>query len=214
MTIPILAGFFIKGLQGKVQPNWPLVGWLAGLIPLAYFLVHRYASLTVNQKRLVNAGLIIPAVGTLFLHLPFVTLNIPWPEGANPLKKLTGWKQIGAEVSRLVEETDKPLFILADYYMIASELAFYTAGRPTTYCINLGRRMDQYDIWPGFQNRIGENAIYVRTGEMPDDLATAFERIEKHPIHAHDRFGRVIKTLYAYQCYNFRGWTPRPVTHY
>jgi undecaprenyl-diphosphatase len=214
MTVPILAGFVLKSLTGKVQPNWPLIGWLAGVVPLAWFLVHRYASLTEGQKRLVSAGLIIPAIGTLFLHLPFVTLNIPWPEKANPLKKLTGWEQIGEQVSALVEETEKPLFIFSDYYMIASELAFYADGQPRTYCINFGRRMNQYDLWPGFYDRIGENAIYVEKGEMPGELVDAFARVEKHPLHAHDRFGRVIKTLYAYQCFDFRGWEPRPISKY
>ena len=40
-------------------------------------------------------------------------------------------------------------------------MAFYVKGNPFTYCINLGRRMNQYDLWPGFENFIGYNAIFV-----------------------------------------------------
>ena len=215
LTIPILAGFLIKSAQGRVNANWPLIAWLAAIPPLAGFLVHRYRDLTINQKRWVSAGLIIPAVGTLFLHLPFVLLNIPWPQGANPLDKLIGWRQLGNEVTRLTKEADGPLFILSDYYMTASELAFYVEGHPTTYCANLGRRMNQYDIWPGFDHLRGYNAIFVTTkSRTHPDLAAAFERLEVHPLDIHDRFGHVVKTFIIYRCYDFKGMPQKAPTHY
>jgi undecaprenyl-diphosphatase len=215
LTVPILAGFLIKSLQGRVNANWPLIAWLAAIPPMAAFLVHHYHALTINQKRWVTAGLIIPAVGTLFLHLPFILLNAPWPQGANPLDKLIGWRQLGNEVTQLAKEQDGPLFIFSDYYMTASELAFYVEGHPTTYCANLGRRMNQYDIWPGFDDLRGYDAIFV-TGKLRTypDLTAAFERLEPHPIDIHDRFGHVIKTFTIYRCYNFKGMPHKAPTHY
>lgn len=214
VTIPILAGFLCKSVQGDIGPNWPLGAWLAGLIPLAHFLLYRYRSLSVNKKLLVNVGLIIPAIGTLFVHLPFVTLNLPWPQDANPFKKLIGWKQLGSEVTQRARSMDKPLFIFADDYMITSELAFYVDGRPTTYCVNLGRRMNQYDIWPGFDDLRGYNAIFVTKDHMREPLVPAFDRVQAHPINIHDHFGRTTKTLVVYECYDFKGWVPEPPTHY
>jgi len=214
LTIPILIGFLFKSLQGKVQPNWPLAAWLAGLVPLADFLVHHYRPLSVNQKRLVSAGLIIPAVGTLFLHLPFLTLNLPWPGHSHPLSKLLGWRQLGAEITQIANSMDKPFFIFSDHYMTASELAFYVAGHPPTYCINLGRRLNQYDIWPGLDHLKGQEAIYVAGYDMPPDLASAFDRVEAQPITIHTKSGRPIKTFVAYRCSGFKGWTPKSPTHY
>ena len=208
VTIPILTGFLLKSTQGRIQPNWPLGAWLAGFIPLADFLVRRYRSLNVHLRRLVNAGLIIPAVGTLFLHLPCVTLNLPLPPKANPFKRLLGWKQLGAEVTHLVDSMEPPVFVFADYYMTASELAFYVEGQPRTYAVNTGRRMNQYDIWPGLENLRGQNAVYVSSAEMPERLAASFAHVEAHPIDIHDRYGRTIKTFIAYRCYDFSGWTP------
>jgi len=215
LTIPILAGFLVKSFQGRVNANWPLIAWLAAIPPLAGFLVHHYHTLTINQKRWVSAGLMIPAVGTLFLHLPFIALSIPWPQNANPLDKLIGWRQLGNEVTQLVRQADKPLFIFSDYYMTASELAFYTEGRPTTYCANLGRRMNQYDIWPGFDGLRGYDAIFVtaKSAAHPD-LAAAFERLEDHPIDIRDRFGHVIKTFTVYRCHGFKGMPQKAPTHY
>jgi 4-amino-4-deoxy-L-arabinose transferase-like glycosyltransferase len=214
LSVPILAGFLLKSLQGKVQPNWPLGAWLPGLIVLADFLVHRYQSLAVNHKRLVSAGLIIPAAGVLFLHLPFLTANLPWPAKMNPLRKLIGWRQLGAAVTQLADSMDRPFFLFSDYYMISSELAFYVEGHPFTYCARLGRRMNQYDIWPGFGDRVGQDAIYVAEGNMHPDLVCAFKRVEAHPIAIHDRFGRTVKSFVAYRCEGFKGWSPKSPTRY
>ncbi len=214
LSIPILAGFLLKSLQGKVQANWPLPAWLPGLIVLADFLVHHYQVLTVNQKRLVSAGLIIPAAGTLFLHLPFLILNIPWPDNTNPFSKLLGWRQLGAQVTQLAESANGPCFVFANHYMTASELAFYIEGHPTTYCINLGRRMNQYDIWPGFDTFLGQEAIYVAKQDIPADLARAFDRVDAHPQTIRDKSGHSIKTFAVYHCYNFKGWTPKSPTQY
>ncbi len=227
LTIPLLLGFLLKSLQGKVQPNWPLVAWLAGIAPLADFLVHHYRPLGIRQKQLVSAGLIIPAVAVLFLHVPFLTMNLPWPGKSHPLKKLLGWRQLGGEVTQIARSVDKPCFILADYYMIASELAFYTEGRPTVYCVNLGRRMNQYDIWQGigapnakfcvgdpFDKLAGQNAVYVADREISPALARAFARVEPQPLTIRTKSGRPIKTFIAYRCYGFKGWTPQSPTNY
>jgi undecaprenyl-diphosphatase len=214
LTIPLLIVFLLKSLQGKVQPNWPLTAWLAGLVPLADFLVHHYRPLSINQKRLVSAGLIIAAVGTLFLHLPFLTLNLPWPGHSNPFRKLLGWNQLGAEVTRIAQGMDQP-FILSEYYMIASELAFYSGGHPTVYCVNLGRRMNQYDVWGGLDKLVGRDAVYVAQSEMPPDLAAAFEQVEAQPtITIRTKSGRPIETFFVYRCHGFKDWTPHAPRHY
>jgi len=206
MSAPILVGFFLKSMQGKIQPNWAMPAWIAGLFPLSQFMVYEYGKKTKRTKRLVSAGLILAAIVTLFLHVPFLALSIPWPKDINPLKKLVGWKQLGAEVTRLERLLPKPVFIFSDNYMTSSELAFYTDGRPRTYCINLGRRMNQYDLWDGFYDRVGENAVFVCKGKINPQLAQAFSKIEEHPIEIKDRYGRVVKKYNAYACYDFHGW--------
>lgn len=214
VTIPILAGFLLKSMQGKIQANWPLVAWLAGFISLANYLIHRYPAAGTHIKRLVVIGLIIPAVGTVLLHLPFLTLNIPLPPEANPFKKIIGWEQLGNEVTSLVDNMEPPVFVFSDHYMTASSLAFYVEGQPQTYCVNLGRRMNQYDIWGGWEDLRGQNAVYVSENKMPEKLAKAFARIEAHPIDIHDYFGNTIKTFMAYRCYDFKEWTQPSETTY
>lgn len=38
----------------------------------------------------------------------------------------------------------KDVFKFSDKYQVSSELAFYMKQKPVTYCVNLGRRINQY----------------------------------------------------------------------
>jgi hypothetical protein len=203
--IPILIGFLLKSLQGKVQANWSLMAYITGLISFSAFLVHNYTKFGRFMKTIIIVGLIIPLVGTIFLHCPQLVHQLDFPPDKNPLKKLLGWKELGREITKLSVEIEKPYFIFSDHYMTASELAFYVEGHPTTYCANLGRRMNQYDIWPGFNDLIHYNAIYVTKRKMSPKLAQAFERYEKKPVVLYDERGRVITEFAAFLCYDFQG---------
>ena len=79
-----------------------------------------------------------------------------------------GWKELGEEVSKVSNSmpATKPVFNSPDKYQVSSEMAFYVRGNPFTYCINLGRRMNQYDLWPGFEHFNGYNAIFVDTANI------------------------------------------------
>jgi undecaprenyl-diphosphatase len=89
---------------------------------------------------------------------------------------------------------------------MASELAFYMKGNPRTYCINLGRRMNQYDLWPGFDHYIGYNALLVMYDdrELPRELQDSFGRTEKVPLLITVRGDRVMKFT-LFKCYDFKG---------
>jgi undecaprenyl-diphosphatase len=111
-----------------------------------------------------------------------------------------------------------PVFVFSDRYQISSELAFYIDGHPKTYCINLGRRMNQYDLWPGMNDEAERlrregvaatrpiNGIYVALGdsEMPPAVAEAFDRFEKKVIKVYDR-GYELRVYSVFLCYNFKG---------
>ena len=68
-------------------------------------------------------------------------------------------------------------FLLSDRYQISSELAFYVSGQPQTFNVNLGRRMNQYDLWDGLPTLAGHDAIYVQPGsaELPQALRATFQ---------------------------------------
>jgi hypothetical protein len=57
-------------------------------------------------------------------------------------------------------------FLLSDTYQIASEMAFYVPGQPQTYNVNLGRRMNQYDLWGGLEQLRDRDGLFVIGGDF------------------------------------------------
>jgi hypothetical protein len=88
-------------------------------------------------------------------------------------------------------------------------------GNPVTYCVNLGRRMNQYDLWPGFEDRLGQSALFVRTKEkgLPGELAEAFSSCQQEVITVTTRQKKAMKFTF-FTCYDFRGLKTGPVERY
>ena len=114
----------------------------------------------------VIAGVLISLIITVIAHYPAI-LQLP-PKLDPILSRTRGWKELGREVSRVSDEFSKKghFFIISDKYQVSSELAFYVKGQPITYCANLGRRMNQYDLWPGFNNLVNFNAVFVTIDDV------------------------------------------------
>jgi hypothetical protein len=123
--------------------------------------------------------------------------------------RLRGWRELGAEVTGIYQQMSlrHPVFIFSDKYQIASELAFYVHGHPVTYCVNLNRRMNQYDLWPGFNNLTGYDAIFVREGDtqLPEKIASVFGRVEKKVFTAYTKQHVKIRDYSLFLCYDFKG---------
>ncbi|HDO36113.1 MAG TPA: hypothetical protein ENH07_07440 [Nitrospirae bacterium] len=70
--------------------------------------------------------------------------------------------------------------------------------------------MSQYDIWPGFYDFSGYNAIFVRTGDdpMPADMKRYFERYEKRTLVVREG-DQVLRKYSIFLCYGFKGMEER-----
>lgn len=213
MSMPVLAGFCLKALQGKVQANWPLVGYLAGPMAFAATYLRGYAKHNVHVRRFTVAAVVVPivfivgAVGMVGTE-PSLMTWLGKPEW-DPARRLNGWETLGQEVGELRDSIEGPCFILSDKYMVSSSLAFYTPGRPITYCLNIRRRMNQFDIWPGFENRVGDSAIYVTYDNdfqtPPPVLSKHFASCEPRHVTVRDAQGQEIRPFAVWLCRGFKG---------
>ena len=203
-VVPILAAFLIKSCQGKIQPNWVVTAWLAGLLPLADYFSYKYWQLSDKVKGISRAAISIPAAIAIAVHIPFLIFLIPWPAEKSPVSKISGWKQLAKNVS-LSHEQLPEAFIFSDYYMITAELAFYCDDNPTVYCANFGNRMNQYDMWPGFEGKVGQDAIYVPRGRVNEKVYDAFDSVELSVCEIKDLYGKTVKSFNVCKCYNFKG---------
>jgi 4-amino-4-deoxy-L-arabinose transferase-like glycosyltransferase/membrane-associated phospholipid phosphatase len=205
-SVPVFVFFLLKSLQAKVQANWALPCYITGIMAVSSFYIKGYYSGGKGKRILIGTAVFLSLVITSAAHYPSV-LNLPVK--MDPASRLTGWRELGEEVSNIYKQMAvvHPVFIFSDAYQVSSELAFYVKGRPVTYCVNLGRRMNQYDIWPGFNNLFHYDAIFVRTGdsEIPEKLKAAFGKVEKKVFSAYTKRRTKIRDYSIFLCYDFKG---------
>ncbi len=134
-------------------------------------------------------------------------LNKIVPPHKSPFKRLYGWKALGEKVSELHRRLPAgQVFIFSTNYHVASELAFYTAGNPQTYCINLGRRMNQFDMWAGVEQFEGKGyyGIYVDFSPMPDRVKAGFRQVVSQEAFVMEHQGNPAFELNVYVLANFK----------
>jgi hypothetical protein len=101
----------------------------------------------------------------------------PLPAKVDPLHQVRGWKDIARMIQHerqtLLTE-GKPVFLITDHYGTAGILSFYlpeartnVAGQPLVYCVRSLRPQNQFYFWAGYQDRKGQDAIYIRENDTP-----------------------------------------------
>ena len=102
-------------------------------------------------------------------------------------KRMVGYEDLGNRIDFLQDslELSSPV-LFSESYHIASELAFYVEGHPQTYTVNMGSRKNQWDLWPGMDQFIGQERtfIFVSRGQESPESVTNFGRLiyeEKYP---------------------------------
>jgi 4-amino-4-deoxy-L-arabinose transferase-like glycosyltransferase len=180
LSIPLLfvLTFFAFVAIRKTEINWTYFAFVA------YPILLGYASVKFIDKKKLRLALSATALLIFIMFLPsaFGRLGAKiYPPKIDPFHKMAGWEDLGKTVSGIAKNMeDEKLFIFSDRYQIASELAFYMEDNPQTYCINNGRRMNQFDLWPGINQFAGKgyNAIYVSPVPIPDYLRECFKKVE------------------------------------
>jgi hypothetical protein len=131
-------------------------------------------------------------------------------------KRLRGWPELGREVGEVLRGAPTPPFLVSDRYQIASELAFYVEGQPRVFNANLGRRMNQYDLWGGWEALTGRDGLFVTfgAGDPPGELRDAFRRVERVKVVPIVYRGQRLRDFSIYWGRDFRGFPARPFTGY
>jgi hypothetical protein len=119
-------------------------------------------------------------------------------------------------VGEVLRGTPTSPFLVSDRYQIASELAFYVEGHPRVFNANLGRRMNQYDLWGGWEELTGRDGLFVTygAGDPPGELREAFRRVERVKVVPIAYRGRQIRDFSIYRGSDFRGFPARPFSGY
>lgn len=166
----------------------------------------------------MNTALFQYINGTRSPWLQIAGLSID-PEN-DPTNELYGARDLGAAISRHLDaEAGLPPFIFSDKYQVTALSAFYTRGRPRTFCMNPGgRRYNQYDLWGGWSDLVGRDGIFVTGGD--DAKATmyiqgmvaagAFDRGELLETVRVYRGKTLVRTFTISSLHNYSGYVPQP----
>ncbi len=228
VSFPVFAGFALLSLHSRVYGNWPGAGYVtAAVLAAALFGGRREQT---GKRRGFGARLWPWAVASAYLITGVVLLQGIFPVLPVPVKwdliarETGGWRVLGREAAEMVKTMPAPdnTFLFAFRYQEASELAFYTPGRPKTVSINRWERPNVYDYWWTDADLIGHDAVGVSYSAKSHltRLNQIFERVDPpKEIRVYRRrplFGAAgreppVKVFYLYRAYGFKGglrWIP------
>lgn len=213
-SFPFLAFFLLCSLYQKVQANWAAPAYLAAAVALARWWDELLKRAEDGRKRLLLAGIFgaVLLPGALLVAVAHFPGALEWagidlPLQVDPTKRLRGWKELGMTVGKIREKSqDKRIFLVSDSYQIASEIAFYVPGQPRAYNINLGRRMNQYDIWGGLDKLQGGNVLLVTRsdGEAYRSMQERCHKLERVEIVTAFHRGHPAQIFSILRCEQYR----------
>jgi len=200
--------FLYIALKKKVEANWPAFAYISFFILMGFFIY--------NSKKIVKYFYIPFALSIISLIFLFYTplldkvgLGELLPPKKDPTKRLVGWRDLGNEVSKIVKSLGNDrYFLFSETYQVASEMAFYVKPFSKVFCINIGRRKNQFDLWEDINNysNKGYYGIYItKFSSLPAKVKSAFgELLLKRELKIIYR-GEVVKTYYIYLLKDFKG---------
>ena len=226
--------FLVFSLITKIQPNWPVLALLPGLVVLVGWLARllRHATTRRMARGVIAAGVVLGSVSVVMLHFTqwlmpalawMARREPPWnltPVAKyDPTARLRGWSDLGRAVGRAERLVAPGAFIITDDYQTASEIAFYCPGEPQVYCLQaaLGDRQSQYDIWSNpIRNPelfVGRPCIYV--GALKSELIgqggfsqVALPGVRLAETVEHRVRGQLLRVWPVYVCDAFAGLPP------
>lgn len=150
-TLVVWSLFFTMSIFKNVNVNWPAFA----ILTLPILMANCLDSASIKWKKFALSGGIVTGALLMILFFPAPLDAIGFKKilkpSKDPMMRLAGYKELATRIDFLKDSLDlrDKEFFFSDSYHVASEMAFYLEGNPQTYAINMGRRKNQFDLWPG-----------------------------------------------------------------
>lgn len=185
-SIPLLGFFLILSFFSVCYVNWAAPAYFAAFV-LATGVVWEERWHEKTKRKVLATTSIVGIVLSLCVYNIDMVRSLDLGPRIRPrdipTHHLRGWHELGDEVSTLLADLGRErIFLISDKRQFVGELAFYVEGHPRVYTLNLtGYVKSQYDLWEGFEDKIGLNALYVtKLGRHPPgSFASAFDTVEE-----------------------------------
>jgi 4-amino-4-deoxy-L-arabinose transferase-like glycosyltransferase len=175
MGAPLFLAFLLYSFHSRILPNWIA----PSVLPLFCLMVIYWdtrARLGVTRiKPWLTAGLALGFIAVVLGHDTDLVAKLTGrllPVNQDPLHRVRGWSGVARVVGEARQELlaeGKPVFIIGDHYSLVGEISFYlpkaratVAGDPLVCYRTDPRAINQFFFWPSYENRKGQNAIFVR----------------------------------------------------
>ena len=154
-------GFFtVSAFRNPVSPNWPALSLLPAIVLLGLQQPNRIR-LQWERAGVVLAGAVVVALSVHAVH-PWMPLN----PRQDPFAQAYGWDDLARAVTASDDSITTPgsrVWVAADRYQEAAELAWHLPHHPTVFSLELASRHNQYDFWPTAADsvRLGDSMTLV-----------------------------------------------------
>jgi len=174
------------------EANWPAPAYIAGFI-LAGAVFHDGYAARPAHRRFLAAGLIVGLLMSLVVQLHLLKPFLPFPAAADQTRQFHGWRELGEQVSRAVDErpSDRGFFLVSDKGTTAAEAVFYSGARLTGVDLF---QPERYVFLGDLSTLKGKDAVLVLHGASETGLKRYegyFDSIE--PAGSHDCVFRGVK---------------------
>lgn len=179
-SAPALVIFTLLALRQRINPNWPAVFYVpAFILVAAWFCGHLPFSHAGAWKKWT---LRVAALFAVVLHLVVPVTFLTSLKGHKKLADLLGWKETGRQAGAFLDKVPRPAntFVMAlGHRYSAAQMAFNMPQHPRTYRWEpSGHPMSQYEVWPGPEERLGDDALIFSAGGLPAQITDCFEKTE------------------------------------
>jgi len=180
MGAPLFFGCFLLSWHSHVQPNWIAPSVIPLFCLMAVYWSKRWEPRAALLRPLLAAGMVFGLLLLVILHAPNLIQKISHrrlPPKLDLLRRVHGWKEMAGMVGQARRElaAEGPsAFIIAEHYGFTSQLSFYLPeakrlvnAEPLVYFEAGGPPRNQFYFWPGYLDRHGQNALFVREIALP-----------------------------------------------
>jgi 4-amino-4-deoxy-L-arabinose transferase-like glycosyltransferase len=225
MGAPLFLSYLLWSFHSRIMPNWiaPAVVPLFCLMVIYWDTRWRLGAARIGPW--LATGLTLGFALVILGHNTTLISKLTksyLPLDYDILRRVRQWEEtalaVGEARKQLLAE-GKPVFIIADHYGLTGQISFYlpearasVTGTPLVYYRSSPRPVNQFYFWPGYEDRKGENAIYVcdlnrkrpKPKSPPARLQAEFVSVTELTVTNIMYHKQVLRPLQIFACRNLR----------
>lgn len=173
IAIVPLGVFAISAWRRSVEANWPALIYPAAIALLAA------TSARWAHGRWYRAGVLLAGLLLVVVSLQAWKPLLPLAPRRDPIARAHGWETLAAATHSARRDPfldgSVDVWVAANRYQDASELAFHLPDQPTVFALNLASRRNQYDLWDTAHDRVrpGDGLVAVFEADAKGDSLAA-----------------------------------------